>query len=537
MNQYLQGFQSFLGARKLPSPTKLKQPKSQKRWLFLSKYLCISLAVILVLVWSHTAVAQESAPIRPELKRVLDTIWLVITGSLVFFMNAGFCLLETGFCRKQNAINILAKNLVVFSIATLAFWLFGAGFMFGGGSSWIGTEGFFFNGDNIFQTSEDGSGSLATSEAKFFFQLMFAGTAATIVSGAVAERMKFLSFLVFSFLLVGFLYPITGHWAWSNSGWLTDITFNKNELQFWDFAGSTVVHAVGGTAGLMGTVVLGARTDKYIVPQNLSSLKLREKTKFNKKIESLSGHNITLATLGCLILWLGWFGFNPGSTLEATSPAIPHIFLTTNLAAATGGIGSIIFCFVRYRKPNLSFIINGILGGLVSITAACAYVSFPDAALIGVIGGGICVPLITRLLDWWEIDDPVGAIPVHLGCGLWGTLAVGLFSIGPDKNFDWAYKSEYGPAQGFFRGGNPNQLIIQLLGAATIFTFILISSRAIFYLLNLIPGGIRVSELEEKDGLDKYTFEDNIQDIYQDQIDALNQKLESLNQKINKLNR
>ncbi|NEQ83754.1 MAG: hypothetical protein F6K26_27275, partial [Moorea sp. SIO2I5] len=266
-------------------------------------YLGISLAVMVVLVWSHGAVAQDTASIidtDPKLKEILDTIWLVIAGFFIFFMNAGFCLLETGFCRKQNAINILAKNLVVFSIATVAFWLCGAGLMFGGNNSWIGTEGFFFSGQDIFNRSS-GSDSMAMEEAQFFFQLVFAGTAATIVSGAVAERMRFLSFLIFSFLLVGFLYPITGHWAWSESGWLTDFAFGGSEnLAFWDFAGSTVVHTVGGAAGLMGTIALGARADKYcdIEPSEFDKLEPRQKTKFKKKIEPLNGHNTTLATLG-----------------------------------------------------------------------------------------------------------------------------------------------------------------------------------------------------------------------------------------------
>ncbi|NEQ85255.1 MAG: ammonium transporter [Moorea sp. SIO2I5] len=510
--------------------TKLKQTNRQTRWLVWSNYVFLSLAVMVVLVWSHGVVAQETASIDPELKGVLDTIWLVIAGSFVFFMNAGFCLLETGFCRKQNAINILAKNLVVFSIATVAFWLCGAGLMFGGDNPWIGTGGFFFSGQDIFNFSY--YDSLAMREAKFFFQLVFAGTAASIVSRAVAERMKFVSFLLFSFLLVGFLYPITGHWAWSESGWLTrEGLLGSEKLKFWDFAGSTVVHTVGGAAGLMGTIALGARADKYcdIEPSEFDKLEPRQKTKFKKKIEPLGGHNITLATLGCLIIWFGWFGFNAGSTLEATSPAIPHIVLTTVLAAAAAGISSIIFCFVRYAKPNLAFIIHGILGGLVSISAPCAYVSLLDAAVIGSIGGGILVPLVTELLDSWEIDDPVGAIPVHFGCGLWGTLAVGLFSIGPESGLAWAYTLGDGPAQGFLRGGNPSQLIVQELGAATVIIFILLSSRAILYLLNLVmPGGIRVSVDEEREGLDKSTFEDKVQDVYQDQIDRLRKKLEDL---------
>ncbi|MGK7890423.1 MAG: ammonium transporter [Leptolyngbyaceae cyanobacterium] len=503
---------------------------------FRSFLYIFALTIALIFLSTNVVLAQDSsAPLMDtDLKQVLDTGWLVLTGTLVFFMNAGFCMLETGFCRKQNAVNILAKNLVVFSIAVMSFWLVGAGIMFGEGA-WIGTNGFLYNGTEILQPSEDGSGSLAASQAQFFFQVVFAGTAATIVSGAVAERMKFVSFLVFSCLLVGIFYPITGHWIWSDDGWLTDITFGQQSLGFWDFAGSTVVHMVGGSAGLMGAIALGPRIEKYIkvVPYEFNALSPRDRTKFGRKVESLDGHDITLATLGCFILWLGWFGFNPGSTLEATVPAtISHVFLTTNIAAAAGGIGSIVFCFVKNGKPSLAFIINGILGGLVSITAPCAFVSLPDAVLIGALGGGVVVPLLTRLLDWWEIDDPVGAVPVHLGCGIWGTLAVGLFSIGPDSGYDWAYTSGGGPDIGLLSGGDPRQLIIQFLGVVTVFLFISLFSGIAFYVLNLMADGIRVSDAEELDGLDKFTFEDRVQDVYQDQIDSLKKEIIRLNNKL-----
>ena len=355
------------------------------------------------------AVAQLNQIPRANPERDLYTIWLVIAGSLVFFMNAGFAMLESGLCQAKNATNVLAKNLVVFGIASLAFWLFGFGLMFSDGNSWLGQSGFLFQ---AFEPPLQNSSRASFNALQviypgqpwmvvFFFQLVFAGTAATIVSGAMAERVKFWAFFSFCFCLIAFSYPLTGRWAWHPNGWLV-------QINFLDFAGSTVVHSVGGMAGLVGAILIGPR---------------RGWQGFNPD-ETVS-NNIALSTLGCLILWLGWFGFNGGSAKAIAH--VPHIVATTMLAGASGGIFVLLLRGIRTQKPALSLVINGILGGLVSITATSMYVSLAVAVAIGAIGS-LWIILIEKLLEELNIDDPVGAIPVHLGCGIWGTLAAGLFA-------------------------------------------------------------------------------------------------------------
>lgn len=453
----------------------------------------LPIACLIVLVWGYAAVAQapaEKVPTTAELKETLDsldvaldTLWVAIAAFLVIFMNAGFGMLETGMCRQKNAVNILSKNLIVFGLATLAFWVIGFGIMFGDGTPFFGMNGFFLTGaDNSPATGEGvyqgvfGSLSWATVplSAKFLFQLAFAGTAATIVSGAVAERIKFIDFLIFSLLLVGIAYPITGHWIWGG-GWL-------QTAGFWDFAGSTVVHSVGGWAALMGAAFLGPRIGKYS----------------DGRTNAIPPHNLSIATLGCLILWLGWFGFNPGSTMNADANAIAHIALTTNLAAAAGGV---VACFVAWGylgKPDLSMIINGILAGLVGITAPCAWVNLPSAVLIGAVAGALVVFSVT-FFDKIKIDDPVGAISVHLVCGFWGTLAVGLFAVGPSEN--GLYGEGGGPAGGLFFGGGLNQLFMQFAGALAVGGMTVLLS-SIFWVALKATLGIRVSREEELEGLD-----------------------------------
>lgn len=411
---------------------------------------------------------------------VVDTLWVLFAGILVFFMNAGFCMLETGFCRSKNAVNLLAKNLIVFALSTVAYWSVGFAIMFGNGTPFFGANGFFLSGlDNSPATGVDYEGVFAALDwvsiplnAKFFFQLAFAGTAATIVSGAVAERVKFLSFVIFSLILVALSYPITGHWVWGG-GWLS-------ELGFSDFAGSTVVHSVGGCAGLVGAVLLGARYGRY---QGQNSI-------------AMPGHNLAISTLGCLILWLGWFGFNPGSTMTADPEAISHIILTTNMAAATGGLGATLTSWVYLGKPDLTMIINGVLAGLVSVTASCAFVSIGSAAAIGLIAGIIVVFSVTTI-DQLKVDDPVGAVSVHLICGIWGTLAVGLFSAGPGI---YAWYGE-APLAGLFFGGGLQQLFAQLVGAISVFGFTAVTSLIVWLALKATIG-IRISTLEEVRGLD-----------------------------------
>ncbi|NEP46700.1 MAG: ammonium transporter, partial [Okeania sp. SIO2H7] len=337
-----------------------------------------------------------------------------------------------------------------------------------------GTRGFFLSPIDVFNFPD----SDAHVKAIFFFQLAFAGTAATIVSGAVAERIKFLAFIIFSFLLVGICYPITGHWVWGG-GWLEN-------LGFWDFAGSTVVHSVGGCAALVGTALLGPRAGKY--DRNGQSL-------------GIPGHNLSISTLGCLILWLGWFGFNAGSTMNADAAAISHVLLTTNMAAATGGIAATITCWLYFysRRPDLSIIINGVLAGLVAITASSRYVSILSAAIIGAIAGIIVVFSVDFLDNKLKFDDPVGAIAVHLVCGFWGTIAVGLFSEGTGT--DSLYSK--GPPGGLLLLNLEgfNQLLVQILGFSCVAIFTILFSLASWTIIARIFG-LRVSIEDERKGLD-----------------------------------
>ena len=382
-------------------------------------YICLFLVSLIgALSWHAIARAQTN-----NLSEVdyFSIIWLIISGALVFFMNAGFAMLEAGICQTRNAINVLAKNLIVFCVSILAFWWFGFGIMFGDGNSILGQEGFFFQTfatplNNYFPTGFEEIGKLNTDQSflgLFFFQLVFAGTAATIVSGAVAERIKFWAFFWFSFCLVGIAYPITGRWVWYPDGWLV------SNLNFLDFAGSTVVHSVGGTAALLGTMLLGPRIGWQGYNPNQIG-----KEQFTGETKEFLPYNLTFSTLGCLILWLGWLGFNGGS-VKAISH-IPHVITTTMIAAAAGGVFVLLLRGLRRNKPPLPLVINGILGGLVGITASSAYVTLGVAMFIGAVSG-LCVILVEALLEYFRIDDPVGAVPVHLGCGVWGTFAVGLF--------------------------------------------------------------------------------------------------------------
>ncbi|NEQ51708.1 MAG: ammonium transporter [Leptolyngbya sp. SIO3F4] len=386
-----------------------------------------------------------------EVQSVLDNIWVMIAAILVIFMNAGFAMVETGFCRRKNSINILAKNLIVFALASLAFWATGFAWMFGTGNQLIGSAGWFLTDSADAYGLGDSSLTLPTF---FLFQTAFAGTAATIVSGTVAERIRFRVFLIFSALLTGITYPIVGHWVWGN-GWLAN-------LGFIDFAGSTVVHSVGGWAALMGSILLGPRLNRYQADGTLTPM---------------PGHYLSLAMLGCFILWIGWFGFNPGSALAADA-TVPYIAVTTNLAASSGLLSSLILAKIRFGKPDLSFGINGVLGGLVAITAGCNAVSYASAVLIGAIAG-ILVVFSVSFFDQLKVDDPVGALSVHLVCGIWGTLAVGILS----------------QAASFI------QFVIQLAGVMAIGTFTLVVSGLFWFALKSF-GGIRVSVAQEELGLD-----------------------------------
>ncbi|PZV19381.1 MAG: ammonium transporter [Leptolyngbya sp.] len=477
------------------APAQTNQRRSldwYSRKLSPSAQACIPLALIIVLIWGYEAFAQGAPTLADVVKTTetlkvgLDTMWVLVAGMLVFFMNAGFCMLETGFCRQKNAVNVLSKNLIVFALSTVAFWAIGFGLMFSTtGGGFIGSGGglFLTGADNSPATGDAYQGIFSALSwtgvpllAKFFFQLVFAGTAATIVSGAVAERIKFVSFLIFSVLLVGIAYPITGHWIWGG-GWLAT-------LGFWDFAGSTVVHSVGGWAALMAAAILGPRLGKYGADGHSNAL---------------PAHNMSIATLGALILWLGWFGFNPGSTMAVGDGSlISHIAITTNTGGAFGGIAATVTAWLYLGKPDLSMIINGILAGLVSVTASCAFVTIPAAAVIGTVGG-ILVVFAVGYFDKLKIDDPVGATSVHLVCGIWGTLAIGLFAVGPSDVAGALYSA--GPKAGLLLGGGIEQLWYQFVGVMTVGGFTVLVST-IFWVVLKSTLGIRVTEEEELIGLD-----------------------------------
>jgi len=383
-----------------------------------------------------------------------DYMWTLVAACLVFFMQAGFALVEAGFTRAKNSINIMMKNLMDFSIGSLVFFAVGFGLMFGvSKGGFIGTTGFFL--------SDFTPGGDPWVLAFWMFQAVFCATAATIVSGAMAERTKFIGYIAYSIGLSAIIYPIFGGWAWGSlfngSGWLEG-------LGFIDFAGSTVVHSVGGWAALAGAIVLGPRLGKY--------------TK-DGKIRPIPGHNIPLAALGVFILWLGWFGFNPGSTTAANKD-IAMIFVNTNLAAAAGAVLAMITSWVKFGKPEISMSLNGALAGLVAITSPCATVSPMSSIIIGAIAGVIVV-FSVLFFEKIRVDDPVGAVSVHGVCGAWGTLAAGIFNMG---------------------GTSASIIGVQLIGIAACFAWTFPLAFILFKLIDKTIG-LRVSKEEEMTGLDQ----------------------------------
>lgn len=413
-----------------------------------------------------------------DAKIALDTVWTLIAGMLVFFMALGFACVESGLCRSKNTVTILAKNFIVFAVASIAFLVLGWGLMFGNGNPFFGTEGLWFVGgaDNSPAMGDAYKGAYGAINwtgiplwTKFFFQLVFAATAATIVSGAVAERVKFGAFYIFSFVLVALIYPVVGHWIWGG-GWAAS-------LGMFDFAGSTVVHSTGGWAALAGAMILGPRLGKYN----------RE-----GKTLPLPGHSLALATIGVFVLWFGWFGFNPGSTMAADAGAIGRIAVATNTAAAAAAITASLTAWILLGKPDLSMILNGGLAGLVAITAPCAFVSIPSSLVIGLIAG-VLVVLSVLFFDKVKIDDPVGAISVHLVCGIFGTISVGLFA-----------QDQFTPGttgNGLLFGGGAGLLMAQLAGILGVGAFVFISAMVIWKIIGATIG-MRVSAEEELEGLD-----------------------------------
>lgn len=416
---------------------------------------------VLWIALAGTGSAQSLAELAGQaqsLATAIDTVWVLVAAFLVFFMQAGFAMVEAGLTRAKNAGNIVMKNLMDFAAGSLAYWAVGFAIMFGAGNAFLGTSGFFLSGDWSFL------GLHIPIEAFWLFQTVFAGTAATIISGAMAERTRFTGYLAYSIVISGLIYPVVGHWTWGG-GWLSTL----GSRGFVDFAGSTVVHSVGAWAALAGTMVVGPRIGKYNA---------------DGSVNPLPGHSITLAALGVFILWFGWFGFNPGSTLSGTDPAIARIAANTGLAAAAGGTLAMLSSWIRYGKPDVAMTLNGTLAGLVGITAGATFVEIWAAVLIGA-ASGVLVVFGVEFFDRVHVDDAVGAISVHGLAGALGTLAVGLLATDG----------------GLFYGGGIEQLLVQLAGVLAVFVW---AFGATFLVFKLIAAtvGLRVTPDEETMGLD-----------------------------------
>jgi len=396
--------------------------------------------------------AEEAAISAADVQNNLNFVWTMVAAFMVFIMQAGFAMVESGFTRAKNACNILMKNMMDFSVGAIAFWAIGFGLMFGTTNGFFGTTDFFFSG-----ATGDGA---SWNYAFWMFQTVFAATAATIISGAVAERTKFSAYMVYSVFVSALIYPIFGGWTWGSlfngSGWLEG-------LGFIDFAGSTVVHSVGGWLALAGAIVVGPRLGKY------------DK---KGKVKPIPGHSIPLAGLGVFLLWFGWYGFNPGSTTTGDS-SIAIIAVTTTLAAAAGSITAMLATWIKYGKSDIGMTLNGALAGLVGITAGCANVSPLSAVIIGAIAG-VLVLYSVLFFDKIKVDDPVGAVSVHGVCGAWGTLAAGLFDTG---------------------GFSMKVVGVQLIGIGACFAWAFITGLILFKLIDMVIG-MRVTKEEEMAGLD-----------------------------------
>lgn len=424
--------------------------------------LAVTAAPVLAQEEVTVTMAEESLT-ADAVQVVLDNIWVLIAAILVIFMQAGFAMVEAGLTRAKSVANIMMKNLMDFVVGVLVFAAVGFAFAFGEGNGFFGTEGWFLNS----ATFETGWGNLSLPTF-FIFQVAFAATAATIVSGAMAERTKFKSYFIYSALITAIVYPIIVHWVWGG-GWLSTLS-----TPFHDFAGSGVVHATGGVAALVGAAILGPRIGKYAA---------------DGKPRAIPGHSIPFAIIGCFILLIGWFGFNPGSELAADS-AVPAIAVTTLLAGAAGALVATFITWFKDGKPDVAMAGNGLLAGLVGITAGCAALNNWSAVIVGAIAGALVVGAVL-FFDRIHIDDPVGAVSVHGVCGIWGVIAVGLFA---------AEESDYWKA-GLFFGGGTDQLVSQLIGIGAIVAFTAVAMTIIFLAIKYTIG-LRVAPQEEIEGLD-----------------------------------
>ncbi len=427
--------------------------------------------IFALLLISPNISAEEEGPNVESNISAIDTVWTLIAAFMVFLMQAGFALLEAGFTRAKNAGNIMMKNMMDFSIGSIAYFIAGFGIMFGAGTAFFGTE--YLMMDGVLNTTMWGT---IPTYAFWIFQAVFAATAATIVSGAMAERTKFIGYLIYSFFISLLIYPMVGHWIWGG-GWLTtgEVISFLADNPIIDFAGSTVVHSVGGWAALAGAIVIGPRIGRYGK---------------DRQVNAIPGHSITFAILGVFLLWFGWFGFNAGSTVAGTNLDIATIAVTTNLAAAAGAIMAMTLTWIKFGKPDVGMTGNGIIAGLVAITAPCDVVSPVSAIMIGAIAGALVVYSVA-FFDRLRIDDPVGAISAHGVCGAFGTLSAGLFA-------EAAYS---GGVNGLFFGGGITQLLAQLIGVVSVFVFVFTAAFILFKVIDMTVG-LRVSPEEELEGLD-----------------------------------
>jgi Amt family ammonium transporter len=434
---------------------------------------------LFALLFFSTAQAQEVEALD-DLTSALDTTWLMLAAFLVFFMQAGFAMVEAGFVRAKNVANILMKNMLDCSLGAIAFWAVGWAFAYGfadgeSGNGFIGNAQFFLSGD------------FGGDYAGWIFQFAFAATAATIVSGAMAERTAFHGYLFYTVFITAIIYPVVVHWAWSGDGWLTAFPNDGDPIGtngYMDFAGSGVVHMVGGFAGLMGAIIVGPRIGKYVGGQ----------------VNAIPGHNISLAVLGMFILWFGWYGFNPGSTLGLSgglAALAAKVAVNTTLAAAAGASCITFLSKFRYGKYDTGLSVNGALGGLVGITAPCAAVDPWAAVVIGLVAAPV-VLFGVEVLEKLHVDDVVGAVSVHGFAGVWGVLAVGLFAT---ENGVLDHTGTESSAYGLLLGGGAEQLGIQALGAASIIAWTCVTSGVLFLAIKYTVG-LRVSEEEELRGLD-----------------------------------
>jgi Amt family ammonium transporter len=419
---------------------------------------------------SPVADPNGAATLKANPESPVDYVWVLVCGFLVMFMQAGFSMVETGFCRAKNATNLMAKNLMDFVIGSLGFFAIGYTILKGADVS-----GLFGSGPLFLRGEQYDVGKYLD----FFWQMVFCATAATIVSGAVAERLKFSSYLIYSAVISLFIYPVYGHWVWGG-GWLSSLPFGMGHL---DFAGSGVVHEIGGMFALGAAIVLGPRFGKF--------------TK-DGKANAIPGHSITLAALGVFILWFGWFGFNPGSTFNAHHLRISVIAVNTSLAAAAGGFAALIFVFIKTKTYDVGMALNGVLAGLVAVTAPCAWIEAWAAVVIGLIAG-ILVVVSVFTIERFHIDDPVGAVSVHGVNGFWGLISVGIFADGTYGN----YSTDAPFATGLLYGGGTGQLISQVIGACVAALWAFACGYILFRIMDSVAG-IRVTPQEELKGLDLY---------------------------------